>query len=171
MGLNDKITIKFSALVDNSKHDILSKIADGKKNNSWTDFLVVDSIDFGGIDIYDNRLEIIRCPTMLNAFRPWGKISIDFDDLPDNKTNLNIEIIPYNGYLPLIIGLLISFLILWTIAVIAFGNDWYAFLMIISAWTIFGTILYLKFLYTKHGLIDYSRRVINVLTRDIKASR
>ena len=165
MGLNDKITERFQVTADISKQEILNSIGHGKQRQLWTDFLVATAINYKAIKILGNRLETIRMPSMINPFRPYGKITIDIEEIESNKTNLKCEILPYDGILPIAIGLLIGFLTLWSIAAFWFARDLNVLLMVVPSWIVFGLVIYLGYLYTKHGLRDYSKILINEITR------
>jgi hypothetical protein len=140
MGLNDKITERFEVTTQLSKQNILESLAFLKKQFSWIDQLVY-SVDFKEIRINGDRLEVVRFPGILTPFRPHGKITIDISDAGD-KTNLKCEILPYNGSFPLIIGLVIGALSLWTLLAFAFGRSFKVFLMVIPAWAGFGFIIF-----------------------------
>jgi hypothetical protein len=165
MGLNDRITEEFQVETNKSKQEILQRISDGKQNQNWTDYLVPTYVNYKSINILDKGFETVRMPSMINPFRPYGKIMIDIEENKD-KTNLKFKILPYDGLLPIVVGLLIGFLTLWTGLILLFSTDLKVLLMIIPAWTIFGLIIYLGLVYTKRGLKDYSQILIRELTQD-----
>ncbi|HRJ28686.1 MAG TPA: hypothetical protein PLV21_09225 [Cyclobacteriaceae bacterium] len=171
MGLNEKITEQFDVTTNVSTQDILQRLSDGKQKQTWTDFLVTNTIDYKAININNRRIEIIQTPTVLNAFKPNGRITIDLSDSDDNTTKLKCEVVPFNGNLPILIWLPIGALTLWSLGVLLFSRSFQGFLMIFGAWTAFGLLTYLMFLFNKHGLINYSKRVVKELTQDKKASR
>ncbi len=171
MGLNEKITEKYEVTADNSEQDILTAISLGKQKDTWTHFLMSDSVDFKEISIVNGRIKIMRGPLFLDVFRSSGKITIEMVSLPNKGTLLKCEVLPYQGNLPIFLGLLIAVLTLWTLIVVAFGRDYNALLMILMAWGMFGGFSYLTYLLTKHGLVNYSRKVIREITKDKKVSR
>lgn len=170
MGLNERIIEKYNITTDSSGQNILSSIELGKQKQSWSDFLDADSIDYGEINILNNRIEIIRNPSVLTAFRASGKITIDIIPDTDSRTNLICEILPYNGNFPIYIGLLITALTLWSLFALLFGLNFNTLLMILFAWTAFGLWTYINLRFTKWQLRDYSKKVIRIVTEKKKAS-
>jgi hypothetical protein len=171
MRLSEKIIERFDLTTDVSTSDILQRVSDGKQKQTWTDFFVTDAIDFKAINISGERIEIIQSPSVLNAFNPNGRITIDLSKMEDNKTKLKCEVVPYNGNLPILIWFPIGALTFWSLLVLAFTRSFHGFTMILGAWTVASAFVYLLFLYNKHGLINYSKKVIKELVRDEKASR
>ena len=156
MGLNAKITETFEITLTVSSQQIRKTIDDNKNNQGWTDKFG-DNINYEEINVKNNRLEIIRKPGTLSAFRPSGKITIDIVDLPDNKTTLKCKILPYNGALPYRIVLLIVVLSIWSLLLLFFVDAIDALILICLALAVFGLIYYLTYLYAKNGLIQYSK--------------
>src|SRR5215203_2018592 len=156
MGLNAKITETFEITLTVSSQQIRKTIDDNKNNQGWTDKFG-DNINYEEINVKNNRLEIIRKPGTLSAFRPSGKITIDIVDLPDNKTTLKCKILPYNGALPYRIVLLIVVLSIWSLLLLFFVDAIDALILICLALAVFDLIYYLTYLYAKNGLIQYSK--------------
>jgi hypothetical protein len=163
MDLNERIKEKYEVITDSSIDYILRSIESKRKEQSLLDFLETDSIDYEEIYLPNNRIEIIRSPGLLKAFRPLGKITIDMKQNEDSKTVLSCEILPYNGNFPLYLGLLIAGLLLWSLLVLLFGLNLDALLMILFAWIGFGTAGYISYRVTKWQLLEYSRRVIRTV--------
>jgi hypothetical protein len=167
---NEKITIRFNVLSDKSKVEILERIVEGKKNYSWSDFLSPNAIEYNAIDVYDNRLEINGKYTLLNLLKAVGKITIRFKNVSDNKTDFNVEILPYHGKLPYMIALGLLIVTAWSFFVwliFFFTKTTILFYVILLApWVLPSISMYCKYLYTKHRLINYSKRIINELTKD-----
>jgi hypothetical protein len=171
MGFNDKIKIRFEATSNVSMEEIFIRISEGKKRQSWTDFLLADSINYKEISVNNGQFEIIRTATPLNAFKANGKIVFIINEIEDNKTQLKCEILPFNGSLPIIVGLLIGGLTFWSLLVLFFSRGFQAFILIVFAWTAFSLFTYVQYFFNKLGLIDYAKKVISELTRDKKPSR
>ncbi len=171
MGLSEKIIERFDLTTEVSTAEILQRVSDGKEKQTWTDMLLTDAIDFNAINVSVGRIEIIQAPSILNAFKPNGRITIDLSKMEDNKTRLKCEVVPYNGNFPILIWFPIGALTFWSLLVLAFTRNFHGFSMILGAWTVLSVFIYLLFLYNKHGLINYSKRVIKELIRDKKARR
>ena len=167
MGLNDKITEQFELTIENSSQRILATLSDQKQKQTWTDFIFSDGIDFKGIKLKDNGLEIIRIPSTLNPFKAHGRITFNLFDTDSNKVTIKCKIIPHDGIFPYILGFYVAFFTLWTIAcfLIARG-DLKALLLVIPGWTVFGLIIYFGLPYTKSGLRNYSKRIVKELMTD-----
>jgi hypothetical protein len=168
MNLNERIKEKYEVITDSSIDHILSSIELKRKEQSLPDFLEADSIDYEEIRLTNKRIEIIRSPGLLKAFRPPGKITIDMKSGEESKTILSCEILPYNGHFPLYLGLLMAVLFSWSLLVLLFGLNLNAILIILSAGVGFGTAGYISYRITKWQLLDYSRRVIHTLTQKEK---
>lgn len=168
MALSDKITERFEVTTNASMEDIQQRLLDGKQKQTWTDSLVTDAIDYEAININNGKIEIIQSPTVFNAFKPNGRIIINLSANDPNSIKFTCEVIPFNGNLPILIWLIISMLVLWSLGVLLFSRNFHAFLMIVGAWTVLGLITYLIVLFNKHGLVNYSKRVIKELTKEKK---
>lgn len=171
MGLNEKITEKFSVVTDLSGQSILNSIELGKQKQTWTDFLDVEAIDYKEINIKDNRIEITRSPGLFTAFRPSGKITIEITTETDSRTTLSCEVLPFNGLFPIYFGLLITFLIAWSLFALLFVLNVDALLLILFGWTVVGLSTSISFRFTKWHLYDYSKKVIRIITDKKKAIR
>jgi hypothetical protein len=163
--LNQKITHTFQVTTDASKEDIFSWIGDGKRKQLWTDFLVPGTIDYKAINVSDTRIELVRMPTMFNPFRPYGRIIIEIEEIKNKRTNLKCQILPYDGMLPVALGLLIGFLILWTLSAFYFARSINMLLFVVPPWVMLGLVIYLGYRYTKSALKEYSKLLIKEITR------
>jgi len=172
MGVNDKISEHFQLTVENSTSRILADLSNRKQQQTWTDFILSDQIDFKGIEVKDNRLEILRIPTVLNPFKAHGRITFDLSDSDNNTVTVKCRILPQDGIFPYVIIFYFVFFTLWTIAcfLIAWG-DLKVLLLVIPGWTVFGLVIYFGLLYTKSGLRNYARRIVKELMTEKKASR
>lgn len=103
MGLNDKITEHFELTVENSSQRILDALLDQKQKQTWTDFIFSDGIDFKGIKLKDNGLEIIRIPSVWNPFKTHGRITLNLSDTDNSKVTIRCTILPYDGIFPFIL--------------------------------------------------------------------
>lgn len=172
MTLDEKITERFELTTRVSTQDIFQKIANGGQKQTWKDLLVCETIDYNEIKIKEKEIEIIRSPKTFSAFRSSGRISIKItEDIDKKQTTLRCEILPFNGNFSTIIGFVITVLSLWTILGLLIGQNANSLFVVLIGWVVFGLGMYLKYLITKQGLIDYSRIVTKELTGDKKASR
>ncbi len=167
MGLNDKITEHFELTVENSSQRILTTLYDHKQKQTWTDYIFSDNVDFNGIEIKDNRLEIIRIPSVLNPFKAHGRITFNLLDTDNNRVTVKCKIVPHDGIFPYILGFYVTFFTLWTIvSFLITRGDSKALFLIIPGWAVFGLIIYFGLVYTKSGLRNYSRRIVKELMTD-----
>jgi hypothetical protein len=148
MRLTEKIIERFDLTTDISTSDILQRVSDGKQKQTWTEFFVTDAIDFKAINISGGRIEIIQSPSILNAFKPNGRITIDLSRMEDNKTRLKCEVVPYDGNLLSLIWFPIGALAFWSLLVLAFTRSFQGFIMILGAWTVVSLFVYLFFCIT-----------------------
>ena len=88
MKLNEKITDKFDVIVNKARTDIITAIEAKKKEYEWTGFLLADTIYYREIKIEDGQLRIVRHPTPISPFRPFGGITIDIEELDETQTRL-----------------------------------------------------------------------------------
>ena len=170
MGLNDKISERFEIRLDASRQQILDAIEKGRQNQR--NIITVDAFDYINykkIKITDNRIQTLLMPTVLNPFRPHGRITIDINEDETKKTNLVCVILPSDGIFPTAVLILISFLTLWTtIGLLISGGNLKALLVIIPGWLGTGLMVYLGLLYIKSGLRAYVKRLIKELTDRVK---
>jgi len=170
MGFNDKISERFEIKLDASRQQILDAIAMGKQNQK--NIVTVDTFDYINykkIKITDNRIETLLMPTILNPFRPHGRITIDMNEDGAKKTNLVCVLLPSDGIFPTAVVILISFLTLWTtIGLLISGGNLKVLLVIIPGWLGTGLMFYLGLLYIKSGLRGYVKRLIKDLTDRVK---
>lgn len=170
MGLNDKISERFEIKLDASRQQILDAIELGKQNQK--NIITVDAFDFINykkIKITGNRIETLLMPTVLNPFRPHGRITIDINEDEAKKTNLVCVILPSDGILPTAVMILIGFLTLWTaFGLLISGGNLKVLLVIIPGWLGTGLTVYLGQLYIKSGLRRYIKRLIKDLSDGAK---
>jgi len=169
IGFDERMTIRFEETANISMNGLASRISEGKINQSWTHFLVADVIDYKEINLNDGRIEIVRTPTVFNPFKANGRIVLTLNEISDNNAQLKCEILPFDGTYPIIVGLFIAFFTLMSLLILLFGRGNETFLLILFMWTIFGLIQYVAYSLNKHGLIDYSKKVIKELTKTGKA--
>jgi hypothetical protein len=171
MGLNERITTTFEVTTSKPILDIISVISNGKKNGVIANISIADAVDYNEFSLSDTRIEINRRPIFVDAFRSSGTITIDMISTSDNGTILKCRTLPFNGNLPIFVTLGAIGLILWTLMILAFGRNFESFLFILVSWMMTSVIAFIIYVSTKYGLINYSKRVINELTGDIKAGR
>lgn len=170
MGLNDKISERFEIKVGATKQQIVDAITIGRQNQE--NIFTVDAfgyINYKRIKISDDRIETIQMPTILNPFRPHGRVTINIDKDETNQTILKCVILPSDGIFPLALGLLIGFFTLWTaFALLISQGNMKVLLVIIPGWLGFGLITYLGLLYNRSRLREYAKRLIKEITGEQK---
>jgi hypothetical protein len=170
MGLNDKISERFEIKVAATRQQIIDAILAGRQNQK--NILSVDAFDYINykkIKISGNRIETVQMPTILNPFRPHGRVTIDIDKDEPNQSILKCVILPSDGIFPLPLGLLIGFFTLWTaVGLLISRGDMKVLLLIIPGWLGFGLITYLGLLYNKSRLREYAKRLIKEITDERK---
>jgi uncharacterized membrane protein len=162
MGLNDKISEGFEIKLDASRQQIVDAIAIGRKNQKNS--ITVDAFDrtnYKAIKIDGNRIETLCMPTILNPFRPHGRITIDINEDKNKQSILSCVILPSDGIFPLAVLLLVGFLVFWTtfLLILSMGNL-KVLLVIIPGWLGVGITVYLGLLYNKSRLREYTKRLI-----------
>ncbi|MBL7872310.1 MAG: hypothetical protein JNM78_11900 [Cyclobacteriaceae bacterium] len=169
MGLNEKISERFEIKLDASKQQIVDAIAIGKKNQKNS--ITADAFDrtnYKAIKIDCNRIETLRMPTILNPFRPYGRITININEDEIKQSILSCVILPSDGIFSIAVLLLVGFLVFWTtfLLILSMGNL-KVLLVIIPGWLGVGITVYLGLLYTKSRLREYTKRLI----KDIEVKR
>ena len=153
-----------------TRQQIIDTISTGQQNQK--NIFTVDAFDFINykkLKISDNRIETVQMPTILNPFRPHGRVTIDIDKDESNQTILKCVILPSDGIFPVALGLLIGFFALWTaVALLISRGNIKVLVMIIPSFLGFGLIVYLGLLYNKSRLREYTNRLIKDITADQK---
>lgn len=150
--------------INRSKSELFKIIEENKKQYNWMDLAFGTRVDFTEMLISNDKIEIIRSPTALKAFRPTGKILISIEEKSADQCKLSCLIIPYNGMGHIVFSLSFGSLLLWTVGALLLGRTEHTWLMILFTWTIWLPTIYIIYNYNKWALVSYSRKIISELT-------
>ncbi|MEX8548935.1 MAG: hypothetical protein V5804_15160 [Mucilaginibacter sp.] len=163
MNLTTKFDKTFLLETEKQKLDILtlisSRIQKAKEDKSLINF---DPIDYKGVIVADDEIIIFRKPSMFNPSRDLGKISLTLTSKFD-RTLIQAKFQPFHWiYKYNIISLLFALMFI-TLMMLLFDRSNSAILIVVSAWLIFPTILYLMIIVNRYQLKKYLQNFLEDL--------
>jgi hypothetical protein len=161
MDLDEKIKERIEIRVKKSRDELIQFVIDRKKGRNIITNTFCD-IDYGEISVHNDQITVLRRPGILTAFRPYGNITIDISE-GLGECNLKFTILPYGGNLSTLLIIGSIGLTLWTLLVLLLSNGIFGWIFSIGTWAAVAIIQYLGYQYTRTGLLDYSKRLINDL--------
>lgn len=121
------------------------------------DYLLADTVDYRELKLEQDIITVLRQPTFLAPFRAYGRITFNINE---NNKILTCTIYPYDGKLPIILGLITLTLIFWTAFSFLFGLTFNIIIMILTGWIAFGLVFLIKVKIDKSSLKNYSKNII-----------
>ncbi|WP_207428796.1 hypothetical protein [Pedobacter sp. SYSU D00535] len=153
-------------LTNKSKEEIITALLQKRKAQKADNSLFKwDLVDYGSFKIKGDRIEVERTPSVLNPFKSIGIIYYDlFED--ENGTKIKCTIEPINKYTLLLGSCLFSFFLLLFSAfiLISLRNEISkAIIIVVIAWTVVAGSSYISLRFSRNGLEEYSRTILNDL--------
>ncbi|TWJ02339.1 hypothetical protein JN11_01311 [Mucilaginibacter frigoritolerans] len=159
MAWTNKLNGKYSLETLNSKESIVNtlkeRIDKAQKDKSWFSF---EDVDYKNMRIDDYRIIIKRKPALV-SFMPNpdnGFIIVHFNQINNEKMQVNAEIKPYKIGLWLAIGVLIPFSALQLLMM----HGVYKYGLLIISWSLVLSVAYLGVLFFRYRLKMYLETVL-----------
>ena len=157
---------QYDHLTNKSKEEIikelLHRIKAQKADNS---FFKWDLVNYQSFKIVGDRIEVERTPSVLTPFKSIGTIYYDLIS-NDNGTKIKCTIEPFNKYALILGSCMFSFFLLLFSAfiLVSLRNEIFkAIIIVVIAWTVVVGISYISLRFSRSGLEEYSRTILNDL--------